>query len=170
MLKFGLAAVYCLVTLLLNYFRAKDRLFYLQAQGNNLLNPRAHFQHKLWKALCWVSRAGPRSLPVRAESWEQHWQSNMWAVQRWTWSHVSLPPAGGCHRSCAGCSGLSLTKDPPFCHCFAALVVRFLTKRFIGDYEANTGEFCSPQQHCREWERNPVCFVTGARYRGAKWC
>lgn len=26
---------------------------------------------------------------------------------------------------------------------FAALIVRFLTKRFIGDYEANTGEFPS---------------------------
>lgn len=43
-----------------------------------------------------------------------------------------------------------LVKDPSFSRCFAALVVRFLTKRFIGDYEANTGEFCSPQQHCRE--------------------
>lgn len=27
-----------------------------------------------------------------------------------------------------------------FCF-FLALIVRFLTKRFIGDYEANTGEF-----------------------------
>uniref|UniRef100_A0A8C0EBT6 small monomeric GTPase n=1 Tax=Bubo bubo TaxID=30461 RepID=A0A8C0EBT6_BUBBB len=37
-------------------------------------------------------------------------------------------------------------KDPYFFHCFTALVVRFLTKRFIGDYEANTGEsafYCS---------------------------
>uniref|UniRef100_A0A8C0B3V0 small monomeric GTPase n=3 Tax=Neoaves TaxID=3078114 RepID=A0A8C0B3V0_9AVES len=37
-------------------------------------------------------------------------------------------------------------KDLYFFHCFTALVVRFLTKRFIGDYEANTGEsafYCS---------------------------
>lgn len=25
---------------------------------------------------------------------------------------------------------------------FTALIVRFLTKRFIGDYEANTGRIC----------------------------
>uniref|UniRef100_A0A8C3V7R3 small monomeric GTPase n=1 Tax=Catharus ustulatus TaxID=91951 RepID=A0A8C3V7R3_CATUS len=39
-----------------------------------------------------------------------------------------------------------------------SLVVRFLTKRFIGDYEANTGEFCSPSSTAESWKRDPLCF------------
>lgn len=61
-------------------------------------------------------------------------------------------------------------KDPYFFHCFTALVVRFLTKRFIGDYEANTGEsalYCSVADSLK---RNLLNFVTGACYRKAKQC
>lgn len=54
--------------------------------------------------------------------------------------------------------GWALLKDPSLCHCFAALVVRFLTRRFIGDYEANTGEFCSPLQPCRELPMKSALF------------
>ncbi|KAH0630908.1 hypothetical protein JD844_004252 [Phrynosoma platyrhinos] len=44
--------------------------------------------------------------------------------------------------NCSGHSGLPL-KGLQFFSSIAALIVRFLTKRFIGDYEANTGALYS---------------------------
>lgn len=38
-----------------------------------------------------------------------------------------------------GFGGLVLVLQLNFPLCFSAMIVRFLTKRFIGDYEPNTG-------------------------------